>query len=82
MPFCLHPSCESFVGQTIYVRPVHGWGWCRRNRRPDESPHLEVPSPFLLRVMRLTQHRGELNGFMGQVEAPEHPFNGLWGLLI
>ena len=78
MPFRLHPSCENFVGQTIYVRPVGGWGWCRRD---EESPGpMSVPLPFLLRVQRLTHHRGELNGFIGRVETPEHLFDGLWAV--
>ena len=75
----LHPSCENFVGQAIYIRPIGGWGWARIDAEASEY-EIEVPQPFSLRVVRLTQHRGQLNGFLGRVEEKKHALDGLWGV--
>jgi hypothetical protein len=68
----LDESAITFVGRTLKVTPIYGWGW-------DGNPEAPAPpAPFHLRLQRLWFMLGERRGGVGRIEERGHPYDGKW----
>ena len=71
----LDDSCEEFVGKTLHVTPVYGWGWSGNPEQPD------APKDFEMRLLRLWSDEKGRRGGVGEVEDPNHPCHG-WAVVF
>ena len=75
----LNENCKIYLNELIAFKPEYGWGWTRL-----DAPEIRVPAqvngvpfPFHCRIREFFDYRGELRGFVGRVEQPEHIYDGL-----
>jgi len=75
----LDESCKRYLGNVVLFKPEYGWGWTRADAPgvPVPAQVNGVPFPFHCRVDRLFYFHGELRGFIGHVEEPNHIYDGL-----
>ncbi len=76
----LEENCKTYLGKLVVAKPEYGWGWTRL-----DAPEIPVPAqvngvpfPFLCRIERFFDFRGELRGFVGRVEQVEHIYDNLF----
>jgi hypothetical protein len=76
----LDESTALFIGKTLRVQPVHGYGWSEHRATGAGYTHtsIQVPLPFALRLIRLWSYEGDARrGGVGRVESPGHPLDTL-----
>jgi hypothetical protein len=70
----LSDSALSLIGELLIFKTEWGWGWL------GTAGTDEPPEPFLGRLQRFFQWRGNRRGGIAQVEQPLHPCHGMWVL--
>ena len=65
-------SVLKYVGEPLKFETQHGHGWVRTESWND------VPGPFVARLIRLYEYRGNRRGGVAKVEQPGHRCDGLW----
>jgi hypothetical protein len=81
MKASLDDSTESFVGQTLVVRPFHGYGWTEASAESREFSHRSIAAPelFVVRLERLWGTGDDARrGGVARVENPGHLLDGMW----
>ena len=76
----LDPSCSQFIGRTLVVKPLHGWGWRRDDEPlgPSEFAPIDEAGIIAFRILELFEWRGELRHLIGRVESAHCLFAGMW----
>ena len=76
----LEESCKSYLGKSVAVKPVYGWGWSRLDAPeiPVPAEFNGVPRPFHCRILGFFYFGEELRGAIGRIEEPGHIYDGLW----
>jgi hypothetical protein len=76
----LDPSCSQFIGRTLVVKPLHGWGWHRDDQPigPSEFAPIDEAGVIAFRALELLDWRGELRHLIGKIESAHYLFAGLW----
>jgi hypothetical protein len=76
----LDQSCTKYAGETLVVKPLHGWGW--RSDDPafgyDDYGPIDAAGSITFRVSEFLEWRGELRHVIGSVESQHFLFTGLW----
>ncbi len=76
----LEETCKTYLGELVAAKPEYGWGWTRLDAPEIPVPNQinGVPFPFHCRIEKFFYFRGELRGFVGRVEQPEHIYAGFF----
>lgn len=73
----LTPECEKYVGRSVLVEPIYGYGWTQQIETPTGAyPEVELPRPFHVRIDRLFDFAGEMRGGIATVQEEGHPLDG------
>jgi len=67
----LSSSAEAALGQLLFFKTEPGHGWIG-------TPNYDPPEPFVARLERFFEWRGNRRGGVARVEQPEHPCDGMW----
>lgn len=76
----LEESCKNYLGKLVAFKPEYGWGWTRLDA-PDVRVPAQVngvPFPFHCSIQEFFDFHGEVRGFIGRVEQPEHIYDSLF----
>jgi hypothetical protein len=72
------PATDAFLGRHVLCEPYYGWGWIRGDDRSVNAYDVAMAGGvFRSRVVTFFDLHGERRGFVGRVEEPGHPFDGL-----
>jgi hypothetical protein len=76
----IEEESSKYIGQSLFVTPFYGWGWCRMDPGAPQLSYEESagPKPFHLRLESLGKDGNSFRYGIGRIEEEGHEYNGFW----